>query len=366
MSHIQYTIYRSGRYYYNRRVPKHAVESYGPFIRHSLSNDPAEAEAYSKRLSDVLDGSWNNRSCISAVDVASVVEGFKPRSVLLSQIAEEYLALRKINQTPSRVALSTFISLAGDRDVSDYTREDARLFVSHLTLKGNKTATIRRRLNSLSAILNYAYAELDLEKRNPFSRLFIQGEGDDGLRRGVFTNAQLKQGYEKALTSGSTVKLILPLLGETGCRLAEIVGLRHDDIDMERSLIHVRPNNARRLKTKNSERLIPQVGYGKLAMEAAIRRSDGEWLFPQYIKDEKCYATHASNALNKWLKRDFEGLTAHCLRHTMRDRLRAVECPLDMIDQLCGWSSVGGIGVSYGRGYAVDQMRSWMEKVNIE
>jgi len=50
----------------------------------------------------------------------------------------------------------------------------------------------------------------------------------------------------------------------------------------------------------------------------------------------------------------------------MRDRLRAVECPLDMIDQLCGWSSVGGIGVSYGRGYVVDQMRSWMEKVNIE
>tara|TARA_B110000211_G_scaffold143203_1_gene163464 strand:+ start:398 stop:865 length:468 start_codon:yes stop_codon:yes gene_type:complete len=155
-------------------------------------------------------------------------------------------------------------------------------------------------------------------------------------------------------------------LGETGCRLAEIVGLRLDDIDMERSLIHLRPNNARRLKTKNSERLIPQVGYGKLAMEAAIRRSDGEWLFPQYIKDEKCYATHASNALNKWLKRDFEGLTAHCLRHTMRDRLRALECPLDMIDQLCGWSSVGGIGVSYGRGYAVDQMRSWMEKVKIE
>ncbi len=366
MSHIQYTIYRSGSYYYNRRVPKHAVETYGPFIRHSLSSDPVEAEAYSKRLSDVLDGSWNNRPCISAVDVASVVESFKPRSTLLSQIAEEYLELRKITQTPPRVALSTFLSVAGDRDVNDYNREDARLFVSHLTLKGNKTATIRRRLNSLSAIFSYAYAELDLDKRNPFSRLFIKNEGDDCLRRGVFTNAQLKQGYEKALTSGSTVKLILPLLGETGCRLAEIIGLRLDDIDIERSLIHLRPNYARRLKTKNSRRIVPLVGYGQMVMDEAIQRSDNEWLFPQYIKDEKCYATHASNALNKWLKRDFERLTAHCLRHTMRDRLRAVECPLDMIDQLCGWSSVGGIGVGYGRGYAVDQMRCWIEKVKIE
>ena len=42
---------------------------------------------------------------------------------------------------------------------------------------------------------------------------------------------------------------------------------------------------------------------------------------------------------------------AHCLRHTFRDRLRAVECPMDMIDQIGGWRSVGGIGASYGEGY---------------
>ena len=33
MSHIPYTICRSGTYYYNRRVPIHAVNSYGHFIR---------------------------------------------------------------------------------------------------------------------------------------------------------------------------------------------------------------------------------------------------------------------------------------------------------------------------------------------
>ena len=31
MSHIPYTICRSGTYYYNRRVPKHAVKAYGLF-----------------------------------------------------------------------------------------------------------------------------------------------------------------------------------------------------------------------------------------------------------------------------------------------------------------------------------------------
>ena len=142
----------------------------------------------------------------------------------------------------------------------------------------------------------------------------------------------------------------MPLLGETGCRLAEIVGLRLEDIDLENDLIHIRPNTARRLKTRSSQRVLPLVGYARLAMEAAIKWSDGEYLFPRYIRNGKCKADHASAALNKWLKKDFHGLTAHCLRHTFRDRLRAVECPMDMIDQIGGWRSVSSIGSNYGHG----------------
>jgi integrase len=346
-------------------VPKHAVGIYGQYIRQALSKDAGEAEAYADRLSNVLEASWSRKACVSPVDVASVVESFKPRSYLLSEIAEEYLSLRKIDDTPPRVALDTFISLAGDREVGEYKREDAKLFVRHLVKKGNKTATIRRRITSLSAILNYAYSELDLDKRNPFTRLMIQGEGEDKHKRGVFTNDQLKQGYDKALSSGSTIKLLMPLLGETGCRLAEIVGLKLEDIDLEQDLIHIGPNSARRLKTPNSTRTLPLVGFAKLAMEKAIQQADEEWLFPRYIKDGTCKATHASNALNKWLKADFAGLTAHSLRHTMRDRLRAVECPMELIDQIGGWKTVGGVGTNYGRGHTLTQFRKWLDAVSI-
>ncbi len=225
MSHIQYTICRSGTYYFNKRVPKHAVKTYGSYIRQALSKCPEEAAAYSKRLSNVLEGSWSGTTeIIRPINIPYILSSFKPKSFRLTEIAEEYLTFRDIDQKPPRVALCIFISLAGDRDISQYTREDAKLFVRHLEMRGNKTATIRRRINSLSAILNYAYSELDLDKRNPFSRLIIKGEGDDSFKRGVFTNEQLKQGYDKALASGSQIKLLMPLLGETGCRLAEIVG----------------------------------------------------------------------------------------------------------------------------------------------
>jgi integrase len=263
------------------------------------------------------------------------------------------------------VAVDPFISLAGDRDISQYTREDAKLFVRHLEMKGNKTATIRRRINSLSAILNYAYAELDLDRRNPFSRLFIKGEGEDSHKRGTFNNDQLKQGYDKALASGSQIKLLMPLLGETGCRLAEIVGLKLEDIDLENDLIHIRPNSARSLKTRSSQRTLPLVGYAKPAMEQALKQADDTYLFPRYIRDGKCYATHASNALNKWLKKDFDGLTAHCLRHTFRDRLRAVECPMDLIDQIGGWKSINSIGNGYGKGYRITSINTVLSKIKI-
>ena len=81
------------------------------------------------------------------------------------------------------------------------------------------------------------------------------------------------------------------------------------------------------------------VGYAQLLMEEALIRSDGEYLFPRYIKDGKCCATHASNLLNKWLKKDIDGLTAHYLRYTFRNRLNAIESPMYIIDQI-GWLEV--------------------------
>jgi len=347
-------------------VPIHAVISYGHLIRQALSKDPQKAEALSKRLSNVLEGAWSVTIDAPPVNISNIIKSFQPRRVALSEIAAEYLALKQIDQTPPRVALSTFLSLAGDRDVSEYTRQDAKLFVHHLEMKGNKTATIRRRINSLSAIMNYAYSELDLDKRNPFTRLFICNEGDDVFKRGIFTNEQLKLGYDKALASGSSVKLLMPLLGETGCRLAEIVGLRLEDINLDNDLVYIRPNSARRLKNRTSERVVPLVGYAKLAIEQALTQANDEWLFPQYLKVGHCYATHASNAVNKWLKRDFGGLTAHSLRHTFRDRLRAAEVPLEIIDQLGGWSSVSSNGSKYGKGYFVEHIGRYMQKVAVK
>ena len=74
MSHIQYTIKRSGSYFYNRRAPKHAVKSYGPFIRQTVSKCLEEAASYAQRLSNVLKGSWSKKAeIIKPVDIPAVI-----------------------------------------------------------------------------------------------------------------------------------------------------------------------------------------------------------------------------------------------------------------------------------------------------
>jgi len=85
-------------------VPKHAVKAYGLFIRQVLSRCPIEADAYTKRLSDVLEGSWSSHaSRIQSVDIPTLLISFKPRSFVLSEIAEEYLTLRDIDERPPRI-----------------------------------------------------------------------------------------------------------------------------------------------------------------------------------------------------------------------------------------------------------------------
>ena len=44
----------------------------------------------------------------------------------------------------------------------------------------------------------------------------------------------------------------------------------------------------------------------------------------------------------------------------MRDRLRAVECPKEIIDQIGGWSS-SDIGESYGEGFTLKILSNWFQ-----
>ena len=104
------------------------------------------------------------------------------------------------------------------------------------------------------------------------------------------------------------------------------------------------------------------MGESLWAAQRATDASLADHLFPSYCDGETTKANSASAALNKWLKVHVsKDVVVHSLRHAMRDRLRAVECPAGIIDQIGGWSRKG-VGESYGQGYHVEQLHRWMAR----
>ena len=49
----------------------------------------------------------------------------------------------------------------------------------------------------------------------------------------------------------------------------------------------------------------------------------------------------------------------------MRDRLRAVQCPVDIVDVIGGWTA-NSIGEKYGQGYKLDVLQEWMVKLVVK
>jgi len=139
----------------------------------------------------------------------------------LLEIAAEYAHLKGIEPKPVMIAMAKLIQICGDKDIQSYDRKDARAFVDGYGKI--KTTTIRRRLNSINAVFNWAAYQLDLEQRNPFARLIIREEGRDAYERQPFSANELANLYRRSLSFGK-LRLILPVLGETGCRLSEVLG----------------------------------------------------------------------------------------------------------------------------------------------
>lgn len=155
----------------------------------------------------------------------------------------------------------------------------------------------------------------------------------------------------------------MALVSDTGMRLAEAAGLHLDDIVLDTSVprVIVREHPWRRLKTSTSARSVPLVGAALWAAQRVVAsKTDDRFAFPRYNKGETTNANSASAALNKWMKPHVPArCTMHSFRHSLRDRLRAVECPSDIVDQIGGWQTEG-VGHGYGRGYPLEVLAKWL------
>ncbi len=298
------------------------------------------------------------------------------RPPLLSEALEVYLAEHQRGDDAEfrRIVtrdVKTAITVLGDKPVTDITRDDAKRLRDYL---GNqmKTASVRRRMNPVSAVINRVIVEKGLTITNPFAKLAIRGLHEDSSERVPFTIDELKIIAAQCVLMNDDIRHIIGMMLDLGCRISEVVGLRVSDIDLaaETPFVHFCQHDARSLKTSNSERKVPLVGMALWAAQQAVAAATDHksiYLFPRYFDGAKgiIQGTHASNTANKWL-RSVTGVekTSHSFRHSMRDRLREVGVEQEIQDVIGGWAR-RSVGQQYGSGYKMKSLRNALLKVAI-
>ena len=251
----------------------------------------------------------------------------------------------------------------GHDNLSMLELSDAGQFRDFLFDRGMSSSSVKRVFSSVRAIVNLAIREQGIAVSNVFSGTYIP---EDALKqkRPPIPMDTLRQVQSNCRSLNDEPRWLIALISDTGMRLSEACGLLVSDVHLDTTTpyIDLVEHPWRRLKTGSSKRQIPLVGSSLWAARQ-ISHMSSDFAFPKYCRTNKCNANSASAALNKWLKpRVPEACVIHSFRHSIRDRLRAVECPADIIDAIGGWTTEG-IGHQYGEGHNLKVTYSWMKKL---
>ena len=373
-----YLWFRSGVFYFIRRVPGDVRQHYKAdrvclsLRTKSISVAARSAKSINQRLEDYWLGLRLQQIDIPAINLVRVPQSDVANECLnLSQAMDLYLRLKSAGKDKTFVRsahrnVGYVIKVLGDHPLSAYSTVDAAKFRDWLIDQGMARDTIKRVFGSIRSIVNLAIKEQGLGCQNAFSGTFMP-EGLTVTKRQPIPVSDIYKIQEKCFEQDDELRWIIALLSDTGMRLGEAIGLLKSDIVIEgdNSYIDLKPHPWRRLKTPGSERQIPLVGASLWAAKRVLKQSpDTPFAIPKYCSDEGHKTNSASAALNKWLRNHApEGCVVHSFRHSMRDRLRAVECPFDVIDQIGGWST-SGVGSGYGNGYPIEVLGRWMKRLS--
>ena len=242
--------------------------------------------------------------------------------------------------------LRSFTEFLGHTNLHLVSEEDAQSFRAHLLTK-LKVSTTTVRLGYLGGLFNSAFRRKRITS-NPF--LNIQ----DGLRSGEGGGDQAPQEFDVA-HSDRVVDEVLPQLDRdlywclrwTGCRIAEIAGLKSKDINLEEGFINLVPymdkvidkDMPRPLKNKYSLRRVPIHPKLRPVLERLVAASERP--FAEFYRPiDGRWRSHIV-----WSTKI--GLKPHALRHNMITTLRSKGVSEYVIGRIAG-HRVPGMTSQYG------------------
>jgi integrase len=368
---------RNETFYFSRAIPSDLLHRFNKRkIEVSLrTKSEAKAARSAAALSDRLERYWDSlrMEMIYSRELGlRVAPDAKTTASATSFSMTEALALyhrlkgsgkTKLFFESSERSMRYLTDCLGHDDLAVLEVSDAGRFRDYLFDRGMSSSSVKRVFSSVRAVINLAIREQGLPINNVFSGTFIPDDEATSQRLPIPTDVLLTI-QDECMQMDDEPRWLIALISDTGMRLSEACGLLTSDICLDGELPHIKlvVHPWRRLKTGPSSRQIPLVGASLWAAKQVLKQGH-QFAFPKYCNESKCNANSASAALNKWLKpRVPSDCVIHSFRHSLRDRLRAVECPADIIDAIGGWTTKG-VGHQYGKGHSLQVIHGWMKKL---
>ena len=371
-----HVLLRNENYYFIKRVPCD-LKSYYSVKRLCFSlktKSYSSALRISKSVLQRLDDYWLGvrlqKMDIPAIHLVKSNDDVDDSSPVISDALDLYLRLKGKDKDKTFIRTANrnieyIIKVLSNKSIKSYSSTEAGKFRDWLIEQGMSHSTVKRVFSSVRAIINLAINEYGLNILNPFSKVYLPSSNNIKIRRPI-PFKELVKVQSICRKEDDELRWIVALLSDSGMRLSEALGLTKKDINLINPTPHIKliPHPWRRLKTKSSDRFIPLVNESLWACQRILEHNnDSIFAFPRYTSVNGCNANSASAALNKWLKEKLtDDYVIHGFRHSFRDRLRAIECPIEIIDQLGGWS-FKSVGQGYGKGYELSVLSKWMKQI---
>ena len=372
---VEHVMKRDDMFYYVRHIPKDLSEHYRvkrlcfSLKTKSLGYATRIAKSVSQRLEDYWFGIRFKRMDVPTINAVRMEDAILDGSPTILDALDLYLKLKgqgkdKVFYRTATKNIEYVTKVLGNKPIKSYSSSGGAKFRDWLIEQGVGINTFKRVFSSVRSIVNIIISEEGLDCSNGFAGTYFPDIDRINERKPIPVEL-IKRVQRKCKNQDDDLRWLVALLSDSGMRLGEAVGLLKSDIKLDANIPHIslKPHQWRTLKTKGSERSIPLVGVSLWACKRIMDSNDSPFAFPRYTNTSNCNANSASASLNKWLKDQLtDDYVIHSFRHSLRDRLRAVECPSDIVDSIGGWITAG-VGQGYGKGYPLEVLNKWMLKI---
>ena len=183
----RYIYQKRGVWYFSRRIPgdlqRHYKLSRIAFSLRTKSRRAATTRAVtlaSKLEEDWLTIRWRADSAPFS-RFLNVSTGPNASGPLMTEAGQIYLKAKGASRPPTFTqavnrSVKYLVSVAGDKSIDSYVREDANGLRDALIARGLSRASIRRTLSVLRATINFTTRELGLEDVKVFSGVYLGGQ----------------------------------------------------------------------------------------------------------------------------------------------------------------------------------------------